>query len=169
MVGIEIRADLRSQAGRSFTLSAKSFIRPVHSVHVCRGASQIAQISFEVGHIDDLFYLFENGLFGTGGNEFALMCRNGAECTSAEAPSMQIDREFYHFVCRNCFSSVFGVGHTGIRKVERGIYFRFGHGRIRRIDHNCPLSHALPKSLGVVFIGFFLDVLEIFRLLPFVE
>ena len=60
------------------------------------------------------------------------------------------------------FPLYFGVGKTGVRKVERHIQLALSHGRIGGIDHHYLLSGLLENACGGILVGLFFDVTEAF-------
>ena len=61
-----------------------------------------------------MFYLAQNALLRTTGDELALMGRDGAEGTSAKTAAMDVDAELNHVVSRNALTLVFRMGLTRI-------------------------------------------------------
>ena len=64
------------------------------------------------------------------------MSRYGAESAATKATSVNVDREFYHFVCWNAFVLILRVGETRIRKIKRAVNLFRRHGRVGRIDYD---------------------------------
>ena len=161
MVSVQVRADFRMDARRTFAATAKSRIFSTHLVHVGRGTSQITQIPFEVGHFSDGFYFLENTFLASADNELSLMSRNGTESTSTKASPVDVDRELDHFISRNPLIFVFRMRKTGVRQVERHVQLSLRHGRIRRIGNHCLLSYLLKDAGSRIAVGFFLNMSEV--------
>ena len=161
MVSVQVRADFRMDARRTFAATAKSRIFSTHLVHVGRGTSQITQIPFEVGHFSDGFYFLENTFLASADNELSLMSRDGTESTSAKASPVDVDRELDHFIGRNPLVFVFRMRKTGVRQVERHVQLSLRHGRIRRIGYHRLLSYLLKDAGCCIAVGFFLDMPEV--------
>ena len=58
VVGIEVGAYLRMDTAGALALLAGIEVATVHTVHVGRRTSEIAEIAFEVRHLDNLLHLF---------------------------------------------------------------------------------------------------------------
>ncbi len=101
----------------------------MHSVHVGRWAAQIAQVSFEIRHLDDFLHLLQNAFLASANHEFALVGRDGAERAAAETATMKVHGELDHLIRRNRFPFVFRMRQTRIRQVESRIQFLGSHQR----------------------------------------
>ena len=73
VVVVEVRARLRMQTARTHTLAADCKVFAAHSIHVCRRASQVRDISFEAIHTNHLSDFTQNRVFAARGYEFALV------------------------------------------------------------------------------------------------
>ena len=58
VVGVEVRTYLRMDAAGALTAFAGVDIASVHAVHVGRRTAEVAEIAFEIRHLDDLLHLF---------------------------------------------------------------------------------------------------------------
>ena len=58
VVGVQIRTDLRMDAGRTLAFLTGKEVTTMHAVHVGRRTAQIAEVAFEVIHLGYLSYLF---------------------------------------------------------------------------------------------------------------
>ena len=58
VVGVQIRTDLRMDAGRTLAFLTGKEVATMHAVHVGRRTAQIAEVAFEVVHLGYLSYLF---------------------------------------------------------------------------------------------------------------
>ena len=58
VVGVEVGTDLGMDAAGPLAALTGGEVAAVHAVHVGRGAAEVAEVAFEVGHLDDLPYLF---------------------------------------------------------------------------------------------------------------
>ena len=168
VVGVQVRADFRMHARGALAFPAEGLVRAVHGVHICRGASQVAQVSLEVGHLGNGFHFFQDALLAPAHDELALMCRDGAEGASSEAAAVEVYRKLNHIIRRDAFSFVFWVGQARVGQVERTVQFALRQGRIRRVDHHRPAACLLPDTCRFVFVRFFLDVAEVLCLLALV-
>ena len=156
---------------------AGSMIAAMHAIHVGRRSAQVAEVAFEVGHLNDLPYLSQYAFLGTASDELTLMGRDGAESTAAEAAAMDVDAVLDHVVGRYPLALVFGVGLAGVGQVEGGVQFLRGHRRVRRVDDDGgpsgePLSteafKGLQKAVGVHHVRLLLNVAEVFGLVTLV-
>ena len=134
VVGVEVGAYLGMDARRTFTLVAKVEVLTVHGIHIGRRSTQVAEIAFEVGQLGDGPDFAKDALLAARGDELTLMGRDGTESATAETTSMETDGEFDHLVSRDTFAFVFGVGQTGVGKVEGSIKFVLCEGLVGRID-----------------------------------
>ena len=149
VVGVEVGADLRMDAGGSFAAFADFQVATLHAIHIGRRATEVGDISLEAFHLGDLPGLFEDALLGPAYHKLALMGRYGAERTSAEASPVHVDRELDHLVGWDGLALVFGVGQTGVGQVERGIHLLGGHGRVGRIGYGILSVYGLEQTAGV--------------------
>ena len=168
VVGIEVRTDLRMDAAGTSAFLTGVLIAASHTVHICRGASEVGEIAFEVRHLDDLPHLAEDALLRAAGDELALMGGDGAEGTASEAAAMDVDAELDHLVGWDALALVFRMGLTGVGKVEGGVELCGGHRGEGRIDDGRPATYFLQEALGVEHIRLLLDVAEVFGLGAFV-
>ena len=164
VVGVEVRTDLRLDATGTTAFLTGILVASRHAVHVGRGAAEVGEIAFEVGHLHDLFHLSENALLGTAGDKLTLMGGDGAEGTAAETAPMDVDGVFDHVVGRDTLAFVFGMGLTRVRQVERGVKLFGGHRRIGRIHYDVKAIDALQQPLGMHHVRLFLDMAEVFSL-----
>ena len=74
---------------------------------------------------------------------------------------MDVNREFYHFVCRNTFVLIFWMRHACVWKVERRVQFLGGHGRERRVYNSVEFAYRLQQTVGMHHVRLLLDVSEI--------
>lgn len=93
------------------------------------------------------------------------MCRNGAECTTAEASAVHVDGMPDHLIGGNPFSVVAGMWHSGVGQVERLIHFRLCHWRIHGVDLYRHIACGLPNGVAVPTVGLYFDMLEVFGLM----
>ena len=117
MIDLHIGTHRRPKARRPFTYTASRRFFTGHTIHIGRGAAQIAEIAFKVGHSDDFRDFPQNRLLRTGRNKFALMRRNRTKSATAETAPMQGYRKFYHLKCRYGFPPVTRVWQPGKRQV----------------------------------------------------
>ena len=90
-----------------------------HAVHIGRGAAEVADIALEIVHLGHLVDLLEDGLLRTGGDELALMRRDGTKATAPKTAPVHIDRKLDHLISRDITSFfVFGMRQTGIGQVK---------------------------------------------------
>jgi len=143
-------------------------VTSVHAVHVGRRAAKVADIAFEVGHLDDSSHLAQDALLRPAADELPLVCRYGAEGTASEAAAVYVDRVLYHVVCRYALAPVFGVRLPGVRQVEGGIgLFRRGRG-VGRIDNDEAVVYSLYQPLCVHHVRLLLYLADVCGLCPFV-
>ena len=76
----------------------------------------------------------------------------GTEGTSSKTSSVDVNREFYHLVCRNAFVLVFRVWQTSVRQVEDHVQFLSVHRWIRRIHHYVFFAQSLYDALCMDFV-----------------
>ena len=74
MVGVKVRTNLGMYAAGPLTFLADAEVSAVHTVHVCRRAAEVREVTFEVGHLCYLSHLFYDALFRTACDEFPLVC-----------------------------------------------------------------------------------------------
>ena len=172
VVGVEVGTDLGMYAAGSLAPFAGGVVAAVHAVHVGRGSAEVAEVAFEVGHLDDLLHLAQYALLGAAGDELALMGGDGAEGAAAEAASVDVDRELDHVVGGDALAPVLGVGLARVGQVEGGVELLGGHRGIGRVDYHSRGTGAafegLYESLGVHHVRLLLDVAEVLGLCPFV-
>ena len=161
VIGVEIGAYLRMNATRSLAFLACLMIASVHAVHICRRAAEVAQVTLEIGHLRNFLYLAQHAFAGAAHDEFALMCRNGAESTAAEAAAMQAHGKLNHLVGRDALALIFGVGQAGVWQVERAVDLLRRHWGKRRGDDQIPGAYLLEDALRVQFVALFFDVAEV--------
>ena len=161
MVAVQVGAYLRMYARGAAALLAGLQVLALHHVHVCAGASQVAQVSAEVRHLRYLFHLAQDALFGAAHDELALVRRYGTEGTSSEAPPVHVHRELYHVVCRYALPLVFGVRHPCVGQVETVVQFLGGERWVGRVHHNVFASCLLYQARGVHLVAFLLHVAEV--------
>ena len=136
MVGVEVRTYLWMNTTGTLAFLTCLDITPFHAIHIRGGTTEVGEIAFEVGHLNDLSDLFENTLFRAAGDKLTLMGRDGTECTTAKASAVDIDAVFDHLVGRNTLTLVFRMWLTGIGQVEGSIQLRCRHRRIGWVhDH----------------------------------
>ena len=168
VVGVQVGADGRVDARGAAALLAEVEVASVHAVHVGAGASQVAQVAFEVGHLGDGLHLLQDAFAAAAHDELALVCRYGAEGTAAEAPAVDVDGKLYHVVGRNALPLVLGVRHAGVGQVEGVVELGLREGRVGRIHHHGLLAYLLQDACGSIAVAFLLDVAEVGRLLLFI-
>ena len=164
VVGVEVGAYLGMYAAGAAAFLAGTEVASVHAIHVGTGATEVAEIAFEVGHLGDLLYLFQYALLRATGNELALMGRDGAEGAATETAAMDVDAVLNHVVGRNALALVLRVRLTRVRQVERGIKLFGGHRRVGWIDHDVLITRFLQQSLGMHHVRLFLNVTEVLGL-----
>ena len=96
------------------------------------------------------------------------MGRYCAKSASTETSAVHVDRMANHFVGRNPFPFIARMRQSGVRQIERRVYFFFSHWREHRIDFDGFLSMLLPDDAPMPFVGLYFDELEIFGLASFV-
>ena len=175
MVGVEVGADAGVDAAGAAALLTEADVSPVHAVHVGRGASEVGEVALEVGHGYDLPHLFKYALLGAARDELALMGRDGAEGTAAEASSVDVDGVLDHVVSGYALTPVLGMGLAGVGQVEGGVELGGGHRGVWGIDHNegCTIYgftiyYLLQEPTGVHHVRLLLDVAEVLGLCAFV-
>ncbi len=132
------------KARRTQAASAALEVFAVHGIHVCRRASEVADIPFEIRHTRNLTGLTENRFRRARGYEFALMCRDCAESAAAETAPVEVDAVAYHFVGRYHLALVAGMWQTGIGQVERRVDLALRHCRQHGVDFDCLVAYGLP-------------------------
>ena len=105
MVSIQVGAYLRVYARWSFAAFAGIGVAPMHAIHVGRRSSKVAQVTFEIRHINDLLHFFQDVFLRTACDELALMSGDGTEGTASETATMDVDRMFDHVVGRNALAT----------------------------------------------------------------
>ena len=73
MVSIEIGAYGRMDARRPLACVTRAHVLAVHGIHVCRWASKVREIAFEIGHGDDPPHLIKYALCRAAGDKLPLM------------------------------------------------------------------------------------------------
>jgi hypothetical protein len=73
VVGIEVAAYLRMDAGGPFAPVTDGKVLAMHAIHVGAGTAQVAEITLETGHVDDFPHLVQNAAFAACGDKFPLM------------------------------------------------------------------------------------------------
>ena len=99
----------------ALALAAFVQVGSMHGIHIGTRSSKVTQIAFEVGHLGDGLHLSKDAFLASAHDEFALMRTDGAEGTSPETSTMEVDGELNHVESRDTLSFVFGVRQTGIR------------------------------------------------------
>ena len=164
VVGVEVRTYLRMDAAGALTAFAGVDIASVHAVHVGRRTAEVAEIAFEIRHLDDLLHLFQYALLGAAGDELALMGRDGAEGAAAKASAMDVDAVLDHVVGGYALPLVFQMRLAGVRQVERGIELLSSHRRVGWIDDDSPVADLLEQSAGMHHVRLLFDVAEVLGL-----
>ena len=149
VVRVEVGAYLWMDATGAFATLTGIDVASVHAVHVGRWTAEIAEITFEVRHLDDLFHLFNNALLGAAGDKLTLMGRNGAESAASEASAVDIDTMFDHVVGWYALTFILKVGLPGVGQVERRVKLIGSHRGVGGIDYNGLVAHLLEQPLGM--------------------
>ena len=63
VVGVQIFANGRMNARGTFAALAQAFVASLHAIHIGRRAAEVAEITFEVGHVGDLLHFAQDALF----------------------------------------------------------------------------------------------------------
>ena len=168
VVGVEVGAHLGMDAGGTCAALAAVEVLAPHAVHVGRGSAEVAEVAFEVGHTGDGFEFAQDAFLRSAGDELALVGGDGAESTTAEAATVETDRELDHLVGGDAFASVLGVGQTGVGEVEGSVELALREGLVGWVDDHPMVGYLLEDAACVVFVGFFFDVAEVLGLLAFV-
>ena len=168
MISVEVRTDLRMDTTGPFTFLTGIEVAAVHAVHIGRGAAEVGEVAFEVGHLCHLFYLFQYALFRAAGDELALMGRDGAESAAAEASAMDVHTVLDHVVGRNALALVFRMRLTGVGQVEGRVKFFSGHRRIWRINDHIAIANGLEQAFGMHHVRLLLYMPEVLGLGAFV-
>ena len=164
MVGMKVRANLGMQARRLLALFTEAQVLTTHAIHIGRRASKVRDVALEVGHLRHLSGFAEYRLLAARSDELALMGRDGAERTTAEASTMHADRMTYHLVGRDTLTIVSRMRHTRIGQVEGAIHLLRGERRIGRIHQDIHITRLLPDALGMPFVALLLDMSEVLGL-----
>lgn len=114
VVGIQVGTHLGMDARGPFALAAQLLVSALHAVHVGAGSAQVAQVALEVGQLHDSLHLTQDAFLATAHDEFALMGGDGAECTSAEASAVDVDRVLDHVVGGDALALVLGMGQARV-------------------------------------------------------
>src|SRR5580704_19713464 len=102
MVGVQIRADPRINAGRAATGAFDLAALAGQPVHVGSRSSEIGNHASETRHVvTNLFDLTEHGSFRATLDDAALVLGDRAEGAAAKAPALYRDRETDHLVGRD--------------------------------------------------------------------
>ena len=88
MICIQVGTNLRMNTRRTFTLLANGCILTLHTIHIGRGTTQVGEITFKVGHLNDFLHLIQNAFFAAIDNELPLMGRDCTESTPTETTTM---------------------------------------------------------------------------------
>ena len=79
------------QARRLLALFTEAQVLTTHAIHIGRRASKVRDVALEVGHLRHLSGFAKYRLLAARSDELALMGRDGAERTTAEAAAMHTD------------------------------------------------------------------------------
>ena len=164
VTGVEVGTDLGMDAGGALAVLAGLEIAPVHAVHIGRRTSEVAEVAFEPGHLNDLAHLAQDVLLRPAGDKLALVGGDGAEGAAAEAATMDVDAKLDHLEGGDGLALVLRVGIARVGQVEGGVELLGRHRRIGRIDHGEAPIDALEDAAGVALVGFLLDMAEVFGL-----
>lgn len=110
VAGVEVWTDLGMDAGGALAVLAGLEIAPVHAVHIGRRTSEVAEVAFEPGHLNDLAHLAQDVLLGPAGDKLALVGGDGAEGAAAEAATMDVDAKLDHLEGGDGLALYFGWG-----------------------------------------------------------
>ena len=158
MVGVQVRAYLRVDAGRSLAVFASLLVLATHAIHIGRRTTEVAQVTLEVRHGYHLLHLLQDALLASANDELALVGGNRTERTTAETAAVDVDGELNHLVSRNGLALVLRMRQTGVWQVEGSIQFLGRHGREWRVDHHHLVIDSLYHALGMHLVGFLLQV-----------
>ena len=174
VTGVEVGTNLRVYAAGTLAFLAGIQVASVHPIHIGAGASEVAKIAFEIRHLNDLLYLVDDTPFRATGNKLPLMGGDGAEGTATKTASMDVDAELNHFVGRDAFAFVLGMGLTRVGQVEGGIQLVCRHWGVGRVDNNTGARWRtiggggrdkwLKQATGVHHVRLFLDMAEVLGL-----
>ena len=165
---IQIFAYSRLQATGACTFLTKRHILAVHSVHVRRWSTQVADDAVPIRQAAQTLYLAQDGCLAATHYLLALVGRDGAERATAKTAAMHTYRPLDHVVRRNAFVLVFGVRRVLIRQIEHGIQLFGRHRRIGRIDHHVLFPHRLYQRGLMDLVGLNLHQAEVLSMFAFV-
>ncbi len=158
----------RVYARRTLATAAQRLVAPVHGVHVGTRAAQVADVALEVGHLRDGLHLAQDARLRPAGDELALVRRDGAEGTTAEAAAMQGDGVAYHLVGGDALAAILGMGQARVGQVVDAVQLLGGGRRAGRVDHHRAPLHRLQQARGGILVALLLDVAEVLGLPPLV-
>ena len=166
VVTTQVGANLRVDARWASALVAGFLVFAFHAIHICRRSSEVREVSPEIGQVCDSLYFAKYAFLGAADDELALMCRDGAEGTSAETTAMHVHGEAYHVVGGYAFAFVFGMWHPCVGEVEAVVDFLGGHRGKGWIDDYPLVAGLLDESLCLITIALFFDESEVLCMDP---
>ncbi len=154
MVGIEIFANARKNAGQLAAGLFDGFRFAGHAIHVSGWPAQIgndAGKAFDL--VADLLDLVQDGCLRAALDDTALMFGDGAESTATEAPAHDIDREADHLPGRDPGIAVGWMRFARIRQVIDVIHFFGGERNRRRIEPHFAVAMTLNQGPRIARVG----------------
>ena len=151
MVGVEVRAKSRAEAGRADATFAKLAVFPGHSAHIRRRSAQVGDDEIAPGFLGERSDFLQNRRFAPVLDKFALVRRDRAERTAAEATAMALDRRANDVDRRNRLR-VRRVRLARVRQVVNGVHLLRREREGRRIDDDRLVAVFLNERLRAVRI-----------------
>src|SRR3569623_123958 len=154
VAGVEIRADVRIDAGRTATRRFDLDALAALPVHVGGGAADVRDHAGETGHgVADALDLADDGIFGAALDDAALVLGDRAERAAAETAAHDLHTEADHLVGGDVRVAVARVRPPRVRQIEYAVHLLGGELDGRRIDPDIAFAVALHQRAGVAGVG----------------
>ena len=149
MVGVEVRAKGRAEAGRTDATFAKRAVFPGHSAHIRRRSAQVGDDEIAPGFLGERSDFLQNRRFAPVLNKFALVRRDRAERTAAETAAVALNRRANDVDRRNRLV-VRRVRLARVRQVVNGVHLLRREREGRRIDDDRFVAVFLDERFRAV-------------------
>ena len=151
MIGFQVRAKGRAEAGGTDAAFAKLAVFPGHSAHIRRRRAEVGDDEIAPGFLGERSNFLQNRRFAPVLDKFALVRRDCAERTAAETAAMALNRRANDVDRRNRLR-VRRVRLARVRQVVNGVHLLRRERERRRIDDDRLVAVFLNERLRAVRI-----------------
>ncbi len=155
VVGVEVLADVRVDAGQAAAVRLDLFVLAGQPVHVGGRPAKVRDGAGEaLDLVADVLDLAQDGGLRTTLDDAPLVLGDRAEGAAAKAATHDVDREADHVPGGNLGITVGRMRGAGVGQVEHAIHLRRGQRDGRRVEPHVAAAMALHQRARVAGVGF---------------